>query len=192
MKRMWMVCAVCLPLMAAAAWGKTELHAPSRAKLAATHGKMLRRHTSDGARFLFGDRTAEPGSSQVPGVGAFAFRYVSHTSGTARTASVYVRSSSSSARLRLLVYADSENSIGRQLAAADVTGLRNNAWNTVDLPATHVGADRTYWIDVVLQDGSATIPYRKSSACFAISRTRADQATEVMSKVATASGSCRG
>jgi hypothetical protein len=86
-----------------------------------------------------------------------ANQFVATATGTVRSLSIYLDSSSRATTIGLALYSDASGVPGTLLAQGSRGALQNGAWNTLTIPATSLTAGQRYWIARLSQAGGSLV-----------------------------------
>jgi hypothetical protein len=104
-------------------------------------------------------------ATQRSGAGRLsAFRFVASTSGTARTAHVYLSRSSHARSVVVALYANRAGHPGRLLASGEIVRPRPG-WRRVGLPGPSVKRGTTYWLALLGSGGTLADRVRTGRRC---------------------------
>ena len=191
MRRIAIVCLLCLSATASVAWGSTRssithshaghnsrvIHKHARhkgrghkhkrtvRKPSRTHSPARRTTAAATGSVLFGDQAVERTVSFDTAGLAEAFPFSSQSAATVTSIRIYVDSHNSARTLFAGLYADNGGHPGSLLAAGSVSYPSRGAWDTVTLRSTSVSAGSTYCVAVLGRYGTLFFRDRTGGPC---------------------------
>ena len=150
MRRTWLCCALLFLTVAGPAWAEPEGGRPS----SASPGIAVAPHVALANSVLFGDTSVQRTVRQAARSSTSFFRFTSRRTGTARSISLYVGSSSTAESVSAGLYAATAGAPGSLLGAGALSSLRPGTWNTIAIRSVLVKAGHSYWIGVLGKRGT--------------------------------------
>ena len=193
MRRMPLLCALCVSVMAAAALAATALAGAgagtglllAQARPAPKHGKAATHRTKKSGRqhgtrasrssgvtaasaddpVLFGDQTIESNRDWNRAGSPEAFRFQDATSGSASSITVYIDSKNRATTLIAGVFSDNNGQPASLLTSGSLRSPKAGSWNQVPVTSADVQGGSNYWIAVLGVGGTLYFRDRNNGPC---------------------------